>query len=143
GRGCRLPVASPRFAVENGHGGPAAELITGGVHGVSKPYDAAGKELLLTDPDGWAALLGAVRPPDRVDVIESDMSTVTSAADKVIRVKYYPAWLIDVEFQSWRDPAVPWQLLKYNALLHEKHDAAVASVLVVLAEKADSPAYTG
>jgi hypothetical protein len=110
---------------------------------VSKPYDAAGKDLLAADPAGWAAFLGVVRPPDRVDVVDSDLSTVTAAADKVIRVKDDPAWLINIEFQSWRDPAVPWQLLKYNALLHERHGGTVASVLVVLAEKADSPAYSG
>jgi predicted transposase YdaD len=108
-----------------------------------KPYDATAKELLQTDPVGWAALLGVARPPDRVKLIESELSTVTAAADKVIRIEDDPPWLLDVEFQSWRDPAVPRQLLKYNAPLHEKYKLPVASVLVVLAEVASSPAYSG
>jgi hypothetical protein len=110
---------------------------------VSKPYDATGKELLQTDPVGWAAFLGAVRPPDRVKLIDSDLSTVTAAADKVIRIEDDAPWLLDVEFPSWRDPAAPRQLLKYHALLHERHRLPVASVLVVLAADADSPAYSG
>lgn len=110
---------------------------------MSKPYDAAAKDLLQADPAGWAAFFGAVRPPDRVAVIDSDLSTVTAAADKVLHIKDAPPWLIHVEFQSWRDPSLPWQLLKYNALLRERHEAAVATVLVLLVDKADAPAYSG
>jgi predicted transposase YdaD len=108
-----------------------------------KPYDATAKELLQTDPAGWAAFLGIARPPDRVKLIESELSTVTAAADKVIRIEDDPPWLLDVEFQSWRDPSAPRQLLKYNALLHEKYKLPAASVLVVLAEVAYTPAYSG
>lgn len=108
-----------------------------------KPYDAAGKELLETDPAGWAAFLGAARPPGRVRLLESELSAVTAAADKVLRVDDDPPWLLDVEFQSGRNPGAPRQLLKYNALLHDRHALPVVSVLVVLAESADAAAYTG
>jgi predicted transposase YdaD len=110
---------------------------------VSKPYDATSKELLQSDPAGWAAFLGVVRPPEQVKLIDSDLSTVTAATDKVLRIEDARPWILDVEFQSWRDPSAPRQLLKYNALLHEKHKVPVASVLVVLAEDANSPAYSG
>lgn len=110
---------------------------------MSKPYDATGKELLQSDPVGWAAFLGVVRPPDRIELRDSELSTITAAADKVLVIKDDPPWLLDVEFQSWSDSGAPRQLLMYNGLLQEKHKVPVASVLVVLAPKAESSAYTG
>jgi predicted transposase YdaD len=110
---------------------------------VSKPFDAVSKELLQLDPAGWAAFLGVVRPADRVVLRDSELSTVTAAADKVLVIEDDPPWIIDVEFQSSREPSVPRQLLKYNALLHDRHKLPVASVLVVLTREADSPVYSG
>ncbi|QJW93666.1 RpnC/YadD family protein [Frigoriglobus tundricola] len=110
---------------------------------MSKPYDAASKDLLQLDPAAWAGFVGVVRPPDRVALTDSDLSAVTAAADKVVLIRDAVPWLLDIEFQSWRDPTLPRQLLKYNALLHDRHKCPVASVLIVLAESADSPAYTG
>jgi hypothetical protein len=37
---------------------------------MSKPYEAAAKELLQSDPAAWTALLGAVRPSHLVEVID-------------------------------------------------------------------------
>jgi hypothetical protein len=110
---------------------------------VSKPYDATSKELLQTDPVGWAAFLGVVRPPEQVKLIDSDLSTVTAAADKVLRIEDASPWILGVEFQSGSDTGVPRQLLMYNGLLQERHKLPVASALVVLAPRADSTASTG
>jgi hypothetical protein len=110
---------------------------------VSKPYDAAGKELLELDPAAWAGFVGVVRPPARVRLTDSDLSAVTAAADKVVVIADETPWILDIEFQSWRDPTAPRQLLKYNGLLHDRHACPVASVLVVLAESADTAAYSG
>lgn len=109
---------------------------------VSKPYDATAKDLLELDPAAWAQFVGADAPAG-VELIDSELSTITAAADKVIRVLGDEPWILDIEFQSWRDPNAPRQLLKYNALLHEKHKCPVASVLVVLAEGMSLPSYTG
>ncbi|HEY2909417.1 MAG TPA: hypothetical protein VGI99_04185, partial [Gemmataceae bacterium] len=70
---------------------------------MSKPYDAAGKELLQSDPVGWAALLGIVRPPERIELRDSELSTITAAADKVLLIKDEPNWMLNVEFLSWPD----------------------------------------
>ena len=110
---------------------------------MSKIYDATGKHLLEADPAGWAQFLGIARPRDKVKLIDTDLSAVTAAADKVIVIEDSEPWILDIEFQSWRDPSLPWQLLKYTALLHDKHKIPVASVLVVLVEKAHTPAYSG
>ena len=110
---------------------------------MSKPYDAASKELLQLDPVVWAAFVGVVRPPDRIALTDSDLSAVTAAADKVLLIRDTVPWILDIDFQSWRDPTLPRQLLKYNALLQDRHKCPVASVLIVLAEEANSPAYSG
>ncbi|MCE9565714.1 MAG: DUF4351 domain-containing protein [Planctomycetes bacterium] len=110
---------------------------------MSKPYDAVGKDLLELDPAAWVAFLGVVCPANAVSLIDSELSTVTTAADKVVWIADDPPWILDVEFQSWSDTAAPPQLLKYNALLQEKHKCPVASVLVVMRESANSTAYNG
>ena len=110
---------------------------------MSKPYDATGKELLQSDPVAWAAFLGIVRPANRVELVDSDLSTVSAAADKVLLIKDDPNWIANVEFLSWCDSGAPSQMLMYSGLLQRRHKRAVASVLVVLAPKADSPAFTG
>ncbi len=110
---------------------------------MSKPYDAASKELLQLDPVAWAGFVGVTRPRDRIALTDSDLSAVTAAADKVLLIRDSVPWILDIEFQSWCDPTAPRQLLKYNALLHDRHECPVASVLVVLAEPANSPAYSG
>jgi hypothetical protein len=110
---------------------------------VSKPYDAASKELLHLDPVAWAGFVGVVRPPQRIELTDSELSSVTAAADKVLVIRDEVSWILDIEFQSWRDPGAPRQLLRYNALLQDRHTCPVASVQVVLAEHAFSPAYSG
>lgn len=110
---------------------------------MSKPFDAVGKELLQADPAAWTALLGVVRPADRIELVDTDLATVSAAADKVLLIKDEPNWLMNVEFLSWCDPEAQRQLLAYSGLLQRRHALAVASVLVLLAPKADSRAFTG
>jgi hypothetical protein len=76
---------------------------------VNKPFDATSKEMLQTDPVGWAAFLGVARPPDQIKLIDSDLSTVTATAGKVLKIEDARPWTLDVEFQSWREPADPGQ----------------------------------
>jgi hypothetical protein len=108
-----------------------------------KPYDATAKELLETDPGAWAALFGVARPPGGVRVIDSDLSSISLVTDRVLRVEDAPPWLLHVEFQSSWDGWFPRRLLAYNAVLAEKHELPVASVVVLLAPRADGSALTG
>ncbi|MDB5312667.1 MAG: hypothetical protein JWO38_6869 [Gemmataceae bacterium] len=110
---------------------------------MSQPYDATAKELLETDPAGWAAFLGVTRPTHRVRVVDSDLATITAATDRVLRIEDVPPWLLHVEFQSAWDGWLPRRLLMYNALLGEKHRLPVASVVVLLAPRAEAAALTG
>jgi hypothetical protein len=110
---------------------------------VSKPYDAAGKVLLELDPAGWLSLLGATRPADRVRVVDADLSAVSLASDKVVRVDDPDPWLMHLEFQAGHDLGLLPRLFAYQGLLHDRHRLPVARVVVLLSAAADSPRYTG
>ncbi|OWK36042.1 hypothetical protein [Fimbriiglobus ruber] len=107
------------------------------------PYDATSKDLLDADPARWVTYLTREPPPGPVDVIDADLSTVTAEADKVIRVNGSDPWLLHLEFQANTDRWLVPRVLKYNAMLYEKHELAVASVVVLMRPAANMPAVTG
>jgi predicted transposase YdaD len=106
-----------------------------------KPYDATLKELLEIAPYDWPNLTGLT--PERVDVIDADVSTVTAAADKVLRLHGPSQSLMAVEFQSWADGSLPARLHMYNAILEHRHELPVRSVAVLLTPQADHSNLTG
>jgi predicted transposase YdaD len=109
---------------------------------VSKPYDATTKDLLETAPADWLAFLGHPAP-GRVRLIDADLSTVTTAADKVFLVEEDPPWLLHLELQSGADASLPRRVLKYNVLLAERHGLPVSSSVVLLRAGAGGPELTG
>jgi len=102
---------------------------------VSKPFDATLKGLLEESPDDWPVLAGLPRSP--VEVIDADVSTVTGAADKVLLVRSRPDSIMHVEFQRGPDQGLPRRAHVYNALLEDRHEMLVRSVIVLLAPSAD------
>jgi predicted transposase YdaD len=89
-----------------------------------------------------ARLLG--RPAGPTEVIDADISTVSGAADKVLRVSAAPPYLLHLEFVAGHDAAVlPPRLLVRNSLLDDRHDMRVRSGVVLLRPEADSPQLTG
>ncbi len=108
----------------------------------AKPYDVTTKQLLELGPADWARFLG-LDTDAPVEVVEADLAAVTSEADKVLRVAAASPWLVHVESQAGYDSRMPQRLLRYNALLDERHDCPVASILVLLRPEADGPAITG
>jgi hypothetical protein len=110
---------------------------------VAKPYDATGKDLLELAPAGWLELVGVHRPAEKVRVIDADVSAVTAAADKVIRVDDDPPWLVHVEFQTGRDAFLAGRMRMYNAVLHSRHRLPVATVAILLRPDADDEGLTG
>src|SRR5207249_1608460 len=73
----------------------------------------------------------------------ADLSTVTAAADKVLRVRAPAPWLAHVEMQSSRDSELPDRHLEYNVLLKRRHRLPVRSIIVLLRPEADGPELTG
>jgi predicted transposase YdaD len=98
--------------------------------------------LVETEPASWPVVLG--RPTGRTEVIDADIATVSGAADKVLRVAAEVPYLLHLEFVAGHDVArLPRKLQVRNALLDDRHDLPVRSVVVSLRPQADSPQLTG
>jgi predicted transposase YdaD len=110
---------------------------------LSKPYDATSKDLIETDPAGWVTFLGCPVAPSAVRLVDADVSTVTTDADKVIRVDGPAPWLLHLDIQTSWEEAMDRRVLRYNALLHQRHALPVASVVVILRSAASMSALTG
>src|SRR5260221_2736030 len=108
---------------------------------MSKRFDAILKHLPEDYPQDWAQLAGVKRPA-RVTVIDADVSTVTAAADKVLRVDEPDPWLLHLEFQASYDATLSHRLLQYNVLLGVRHSLPVRSVAILLRREADGKTMT-
>ena len=109
---------------------------------MSKLFDATLKHLTEEYPQDWARLVGFPESAP-VTVIEADLSTVTAAADKVLRVDDPDPWLLHLEFQASYDARLSHRLLQYNVLFEVRHALPVRSVAILLCPKADGKAMTG
>jgi hypothetical protein len=106
------------------------------------PYDPTIKVMVETAPEDWPALLRLPSAP--TDVIDSDIATVSGAADKVLRVRSTPPYLLHLEFQTGHDAVeVPGLVHLRHTLLEHRHDLLVRSVVVLLRPEADSPVLSG
>lgn len=108
---------------------------------MSKPFDAALKGLLEAGPADWVAFLG--HRGRSAAVIDADVSAVSAATDKVIRVGGRRPWLLDVNFQTGPDASLPRRMHLYNSLLHERHKLPVRSAVVLLTRDANLKAIDG
>jgi predicted transposase YdaD len=109
---------------------------------VPKPYDATTKFLVEGFPADWLAFAG-LGPVGPVDVIDANLSTITAEADKVLRVGGPEPWLAHVELQTSHEAHLPRRLLRYNALLDDRHDLPTRSVVVLLRPQADGDDLSG
>jgi hypothetical protein len=78
---------------------------------MAKRVDAATRSFLEKHPADWAAIDGLVENA-LADVINSDLSTLTTEADKVLRVNGPEPWLIHVELQTRHDRKLPLRVLR-------------------------------
>src|SRR5258708_3850408 len=107
-----------------------------------KRFDATLKHLPADFPRDWGRFGGAPKSAP-VTVIDADVSVVTAAADKVLRIDEPDPWLLHFEFQASYDATLSQRLLQYNVLLHVRHSLPVRSIAVLLSPKADGKAMTG
>ena len=103
-----------------------------------KPFDATTKELLEKHPRAWLELLLG-RDLGEVRVDDADLSTITSEADKILRIEEPAPWIVHVEFQSSYISELPLRLQRYNILAQFRHSLPVQSVVVLLRGEADGP----
>ncbi len=66
------------------------------------PFDVSTKELVWDDPADWVDQFGA-GAPGPVEVIDSDITALTAAADKVLRVRGANPYLLNIELHSYHD----------------------------------------
>jgi hypothetical protein len=109
---------------------------------VAKPFDATLKELIETYPDDWLAPLN-LTASGPITVIDADLSTVTTEADKIIRIDDPTPWLLHIDLQSSWDGTLGRRALKYNVLAHDRHELPVHTALILLRPEADSAHLTG
>lgn len=105
-----------------------------------KKFDAILKHLSEQYPQDWARFAGVSGP---VTVIDADISTVTAAADKVLRVESAEPWILHLEFQASRDVTLPRRLLHYNVLLGIRHELPIRTLVILLRPVADGKELTG
>jgi predicted transposase YdaD len=98
---------------------------------VSLPFDATLKELVQAYPRDWLAVLGlpATGPVIPLNV---DLSTLSAAGDVVLGVGDPPELVVDLEFQSGRDPDLVNRLLLYHAALRHRYGVPVHTAVVLL-----------
>src|SRR4051812_4136492 len=109
---------------------------------MAKPFDATLKDLIFRYPEDWLTRLDT--PPDGpVEIADTDLSTVTASADRVLIVRGPEPWIADTEPQSGREENLITRLDLYRAILRHRHQLPVHTVLLLLRREADTPRLTG
>ena len=108
---------------------------------MSKPYDATLKAMLEASPADWPRLAGF--HVGRTEIMDADVSTITAATDKVLRLSGDLNAVMHFEFQAGPDAGLPGRVHGYNALLENRHGPPIHSVVVLLRPEADLRSITG
>jgi predicted transposase YdaD len=111
---------------------------------MSKPFDATMRKLIEMEPAAWLRFLHVpIVDADRVKVIDSNLSTVTADADKVLWVDEPAPWIEHVELQAARDIELPDRVHGYSTLLRRSRKVPVHTTIVLLRSVADGPELSG
>ena len=105
-------------------------------------FDVSAKELVWDDPAAWLERF-AIGPRGPVEIIDSDITTLTASADKVIHVGGPQPYLVNFEIQSYHDTSLTGTIWFRQAALYYRHRLPVLTVLVLLCTEANSPSLTG
>ena len=76
-------------------------------------------------------------------MIDSDITTLTASADKVLKVGGLDPFLVDLELHSYHDSSLVRTLWFRQVALDFRHDLPVLTVLILLCKEANSPSLTG
>ena len=108
---------------------------------MSKPFDVTTKELVEANPEAWIRLTGL--PVGPIELVDTDLATVSTEADKVLRVKSIPPYMAHIELQTTYKPDLPDRTLRYNVIVYYQHGLPVQSIIFLLRQQADGPRMTG
>jgi predicted transposase YdaD len=78
-----------------------------------------------------------------LEILNADLSAISRAADKLIRVLCQKAYIAHFEFQTGYDPDLDRRVLVYNVLAGDRFDMEVLSVVFLLRAEAMGPGVTG
>lgn len=109
---------------------------------MSKPYDASTKFLFEKHLQDWLPL-SSRQSNGMVEVVDTDVSTVTAVADKVLFVHDPTPWILHVELQASWEEDLDRRLQHYNGLLDYRYGVLVHTMVILLRRHADSPRLTG
>ncbi len=105
-------------------------------------FDVSAKELIWDNPTNWLDRL-SIGPRGPTVVIDSDITTLTAAADKVIHVGGPQPYLVNFEVQSSNQTDLVETTWFRQAALFHRHRLPVLTVLVLLRRETNSPGLTG
>lgn len=106
------------------------------------PLDVATKELIWDEPADWLERFG-IDPGGPVELIDSEATTLTAAADKVLKVGGDRPFLVDLEPHSYHETDVVRKLWLRQVALDHRHNLPVLTVLILLRKEANSPGLRG
>src|SRR5438874_4746833 len=92
-----------------------------------KPFDATLKDLVEKYPRDWLEQFGLPTTAP-VELLDADLSTITTQADRLILVRDAVPWVFHVELQSSRDSDLSPRTLEYNVLSHRRTRLPVHSL---------------
>ncbi len=105
-------------------------------------FDVSAKELVWDDPAAWLARFG-IGSPEPVEVIDSEITALTAAADKVLKIGGSEPYLVNIELHSYHETDLQRTLWFRQVALDYRHNLPVLTVLVLLCREANSPSLTG
>ncbi len=91
------------------------------------------KHLVESEPEAWLRYFGM--EARGVEVMDADISTLTTAADKVLRAAEPTPFLVHFEFQSGDPTEVEARTLFKDVVLRRRHGLPVVSLLMLLRKK--------
>jgi hypothetical protein len=107
-----------------------------------KEFDATFKDLAQDAPTDFLSAFDG--PPDTtVEVLNVDLSTVTTAADLVFGIGKPLREIVHIDAQAGPDADLHRNVLVYNALLHRLYHVPVHSIVILLRRKAQHRNLTG
>ena len=114
------------------------------------PFDVTMKSRVKQDARSWVIFAGdySVGEAELLEdkdlfIEDSDLTTVTTTCDKVIRVGGASPYLLHLEFEAGGGSKVPKRCCRYNDLLDYEHNLLVETTLILLRKEADDPSITG
>ena len=86
-------------------------------------------------PRGWNFWEFTFPDANLVQVIDSNVSTVTAESDKLVRIGGPEPFIIHMEILSGRNLSLPEQAHWYNTLLGHRHHVPVWTAVVLLRQR--------